>query len=168
MSDKDDWARGYARQSQADFTTYENLQTQSDIPACHSLLFLQMACEKLVKAHLIQQGGDPTAFQTSHAYTAKTLPIVIRQELTIRGMKPSQTKGILTQTKHLAQEIELLAPAVRRAGQRPDNCEYPWEDEGGHLHVPLDWTFTPSQLLFAPAGRTVLKLIPTAINRLLN
>ena len=106
MSDKDDWARGYARQSQADFTTYENLQTQSDIPACHSLLFLQMACEKLVKAHLIQQGGDPTAFQTSHAYTAKTLPIVIRQELTIRRMKPSQTKGILTQTKHLAQEIE--------------------------------------------------------------
>lgn len=91
MSAKEDWVRGYARQSQADFTTYENLQSQSDIPACHSLLLLQMACEKLVKAHLIQQGGDPTAFQTSHAYTAKTLPIVIRQELTIRGMKPSQT-----------------------------------------------------------------------------
>ncbi|MGP0063486.1 MAG: hypothetical protein ACLQGP_07810 [Isosphaeraceae bacterium] len=39
---------------------------------------------------------------------------------------------------YLAREIEVLAPAVKRGGQRPDNCEYPWEDDAGTLHVPLD------------------------------
>jgi len=127
-----------------------------------------MACEKLAKAHLIHQGGDPAAFQTSHAYTAKTLDIVIRYELTIRGFKPRQAAAILSHTKRMAQEIELLAPAVKRAGQRPDNCEYPWEDNNGQVHVPLDWSFIPSALLFEPAGRTLLKLIPAAIDRLLH
>ena len=164
----DDWIRGYARQSKADFETFLKLQSQPDIPACHHLLFLQMACEKLVKAHLIGHGGDPRSVQTSHAYTAKTLDIVIRHELTIRAIKQPQAKWILKYTKLLAQEIELLAPAVKRAGQRPDNCEYPWEDESGQVHVPLDWTFAPSSLLLAPAGRTLLKLIPNAINRLLH
>jgi hypothetical protein len=54
-------------------------------------------------------------------------------------------------SKHLAREIELLSPAVTDDGQRPDNCEYPWEDAGAQLHVPLDWTFAPSGLLTAPA-----------------
>ena len=46
-------------------------------------------------------------------------------------------------------------------------CEYPWEDERGQLHVPLDWTFTPSHLLTAGAGRTFLKLVHEAIFRFL-
>jgi len=66
----------------------------------------------------------------------------------------------------LASEIEVLAPAVTRNGQRPDNCEYPWEDAGAVLHVPLDWTFTPSELLVQHAGRSALKLIVGAIDRL--
>jgi len=168
VSAADEWVRGYARQSQADFETFLKLQSRSDVPACHHLLFLQMACEKLAKAHLIHQGGDPAAFQTSHAYTAKTLDIVVRYELTIRGFKPRQAAAILSHTKRMAQEIELLAPAVKRAGQRPDNCEYPWEDNNGQVHVPLDWSFIPSALLFEPAGRTLLKLIPAAIDRLLH
>ncbi len=167
MSSADEWVRGYARQSQADFETFLKLQSRSDVPACHHLLFLQMACEKLVKAHLIHQGGDPAAYQTRHAYTARNLELVIRHELTIRGFKRSQAAAILGHTKRMAQEIELLAPAVKRAGQRLDNCEYPWEDANGKVHVPLDWRFIPSTLLLEPAGRTLLKLIPTAINYLL-
>ena len=80
MADHAAWAVGYARQSQADFQTFEKLQPMS-VPECHKLQFLQMACEKLVKSH-------------------------------------------------------------------------------------LDWTFTPSDLLLQHAGRTALKLIGGAIDRL--
>jgi hypothetical protein len=61
----------------------------------------------------------------------------------------------------------VLAPAVKRGGVRPDNCEYPWEDDAGLLHVPLDWSFYPAQLIIIPAGRTFLKLVRCAIERLL-
>jgi hypothetical protein len=73
----------------------------------------------------------------------------------------------LHHARHLAQEIEVLAPAVKRGGQRPDTCEYPWEDGNGAVRVPLDWTFAPAQLLMIPAGRSILKLIRFAINQLM-
>lgn len=167
MSKPDDWAKGYARQAGADFDTWNLLQGHSDVPICHKLLFLQMACEKLTKAHLCKAGSDARQLQTSHAYIAKNLPIVIRQQLFQSGIRPQAQVWVLQHCKHLAQEIEMLAPAVKRGGQRPDNCEYPWEDGGGRLHVPLDWSFVPAKLLIAPAGRTFLKLTREAINRFL-
>jgi hypothetical protein len=165
MSTADEWANGYARQAWADFETWERLQDIDAVPECHKLLFLQMACEKLTKAHLCKAGSDPTKLQSSRAYIAKNLPIVIRQQISLT--KPRNASWVLAHSEHLAREIEMLAPAVKRGGQRPDNCEYPWEDDGGLLHVPLDWEFTPSNLLLAPAGRTFLKLVREAISRFL-
>jgi hypothetical protein len=165
MSTPTDWARGYARQASADFETWETLQAIDSVPECHRLLFLQMSCEKLTKAYLCGVGSDPGDIQKSHAYVAKNLPIIIRRQVELSN--PKSADWLRTYSRHLAQEIEMLAPAVRRGGQRPDNCEYPWEDEGGRLHVPLDWSYTPSTLLLAPAGRTFLKLIREAIARLL-
>ena len=166
MSTRDDWAKAYARQAQADLDSWTRLDRDSAALACHQLLFLQMACEKLTKAHLCVQGSDPRDLQSSHAYVARNLPIVFRQLLSA-GLKVNNPKWLLTHVKHLAYEIELLAPAIRRGGKRQDNCEYPWEDESGQLHSPLDWTFAPSRLLLAPAGRTFLKLLRVAIQRLL-
>jgi hypothetical protein len=79
MADHAAWAVGYARQAQADFQTFEKLQAMP-VPECHKLQFLQMACEKLVKAHLCSDKADPSGLQTSHAYVAKTLPVVLRQQ----------------------------------------------------------------------------------------
>jgi len=166
MATSAEWAIGYARQADADFKAFGAVQ-DLPIPECHRLLFLQMACEKLVKAHLCGQGKDPVHVQTSHAYIAVHLPIVLRQQavfVNYRGKKATESLG---HAKRLAQEIELLAPAVKRGGQRPDNCEYPWEDTAGTLHVPLDWSFLPSALIVMPAGCTMLKLIRGAIDRLL-
>jgi hypothetical protein len=165
MSTASEWAKGYARQARADFETLEKLRSIDAVPECHRLLFLQMACEKLTKAHLCQAGSNPADLQSSHAYIAKNLPIIIRQQISLS--KPKNARWVLGHSEHLAREIEMLAPAVQRGGQRPDNCEYPWEDEGGLLHVPLDWTFTPSNLLHAAAGRTFLKLVHEAIARFL-
>jgi len=57
MADHAAWAVGYARQAQADFQTVEKLQAVS-VPECHKLQFLQMACEQLVKAHLLRSAHD--------------------------------------------------------------------------------------------------------------
>jgi hypothetical protein len=79
MADHAAWAVGYARQDQADFQTFEKFQAMT-VPECHKLQFLQMACEKLVKAHLCFEKADPSGLQTSHAYITRTLPVVVRQQ----------------------------------------------------------------------------------------
>lgn len=160
-------SRGYARQALADLDRYESLAFAGTVPVCHRLQFLQMACEKLVKAYLCRQGTDPAALQGSHAYVAGTLPIVLRLQATLVNFRGRHARWVLQHAAHLAREIEVLAPAVKRGGGRPDNCEYPWEDDTSQLHVPLDWTFYPAQLLAARAGRAFLKLVRGANERLL-
>ncbi len=168
MATNEEWAGGYARQAEADFTTFLELQGQAHLPQCHKLQFLQMTREKLVKAHLIQGGADPETLQASHAYVAGTLPVVIRQQMLISGVATHAASWNMEHARLISEEIEMLAPAVTRGGTRPDNCEYPWEDAGATLHVPIDWTFRPSGLLLAKAGRTFLKMIRDAIERFLD
>lgn len=168
MSEPADWALAYARQADADFRAWELYERHPEAVAaeCHKLLFLQMACEKLCKTHLIRGGTPPEALQDSHGYIANPLPIVIRREIISSGQTLRKMQGVLNQVRHLAKEIDVLNPAVRRNGHRPDNCEYPWE-AGDDVCSPLDWTFHPLRLITAPAGRTFLKLLRGAINRIL-
>ncbi len=56
MNHNVEWTIAYSRMAQADFRTWNDLQGQ---PECHKRLFLQMACEKLVKANLCDSGIDP-------------------------------------------------------------------------------------------------------------
>ena len=169
MSTPADWLVGYTRQADVDFRAWELYEKlpQALAAECHKLQFLQMACEKLCKAHLISNSAFPRDLQSSHAYIARGLPIVIRQQILDMRQNLNGMQGVLRHVRHLAQEIEVLNPAVDRDGRRPDNCEYPWDDSGGTLRSPLDWAFTPSQLLLVPAGRTFLKLLRAAIDRLL-
>lgn len=167
MSNHVDWVVGYAKQAMADFLAWNVLQSNPRVATCQRLHFLQMACEKLVKAHLCQAGSIPEVLRTSHAYVAKNLPIIARQHLAkMRRKPPSRHDVLLRQIKHLAREIELLAPAVDDNGQRPDNCEYPWS-VGGQVLVPAEYPFGNLSLLTAPAGRTLLKILHDAIVRLL-
>jgi hypothetical protein len=167
MATPTEWSRGYARQARADLIQFERSQAAEHVEVCHKLQLLQMACEKLVKAHLCGEGTDPKRLQTSHAYVAGTLPVVLRQHAIAIGFRGKNARWVLQHAKHLAQEIEVLAPSVKRGGDRPDNCEYPWEDDVGRLHVPLDWSFYPARLIEIPAGRAFLKLVRGAIEALL-
>ncbi len=63
MATPAEWARGYARQAQADFRAWQALEVDEHVHPCHRMLFLQMACEKLCKARLIDAGTPPTALQ---------------------------------------------------------------------------------------------------------
>lgn len=167
MSDQNDWARAFAKQAKADFEAWNSLSKRARVASCHRLHFLQMACEKLAKAHLCRGGSDPSKLQASHAYVARNLPIIVREQLIrLTGKRPKRSDFVLKHAKHLAREIELLAPAVDDGGRRPDNCEYPWEDEGGNIHVPFEHSFSALGLVAGPAGRTFLKLVGEAINSL--
>jgi len=159
------WAGGYARQAHADFQTWQAMETDETAQACHRMLFLQMACEKLCKARLIEGGTPPESLQTSHGYIANPLRLIIRAQLEFMGENLRARAGLLNFTRHLAQEIEVLNPAVDRNGQRPDNCEYPWEDARTVLHSPLDWSFAPLRLLRDRFGPTFVKVLRAAINR---
>lgn len=126
-----------------------------------------MACEKLCKAHLCGNGTDPDDLQSSHAFIAGPLPIIVRQQFARLGGKESRSHSqTLRQVRQLAREIELLAPTVTNGNRRPDNCEYPWEI-GGLLFVPVEFSFPNLNLLEQRAGRLLLKLIPAAIDELL-
>lgn len=166
MGDASDWSRAYARQAEADLATWERLLRDRTVPECHRMIFLQMACEKLAKAHLCRIGGKIERLQSSHIGTAKTLPAIILQRL-VPTRKGSDTRRILAYSRQLCGEIEMLAPSIHREGRRPDNCEYPWEDRDGRIYSPLDWSFTPADLLLAPIGPTFLKLVKEAVAELL-
>lgn len=165
MATSDEWGTAYARQAQADFAAWSTLQA-ADLPECQKLHFLQMACEKLTKAHLCKSGTDPGHVQTSHAYIKKNLPTVLRDQLDVENYKTKVVRDIMRYVKRLAGEIEVLAPAVNEGGKRPDNCEYPWEDGNKNLRVPMDHTFFTDELLMGRHGRTILKLIGASIDRL--
>ena len=169
MSTSAEWRGAYARQADADFRAWELYERYPEAVAteCHKLLFLQMACEKLCKAHLLSRSVSPRALQTSHAYIAGVLPVIVREQILRMRQDLNGLNGVMQQVSYLANEIEVLNPAVDRDGRRPENCEYPWDDAAGVLHSPLNWTFHPSRLLIAPTGRTFLKLVRIAISRVI-
>jgi hypothetical protein len=165
MATPDEWGRAFARQGRADFDAWNVLQG-SELPECQKLHLLQMACEKLAKAHLCKAGSRPGDIQTSHAYIAKNLPLILREQLELERYAPGVIRGIVQFVRRLAREIELLSPSVDDGGKRPDNCEYPWEDGHGKLWIPAEYHFFTNQLLLERHGRNVLKLIAAAIQRL--
>ena len=81
------------------------------------------------------------------------------------GERLSARAGLLKLARHLAAEIEVMNPAVDRNGQRPDNCEYPWENGALALHSPLDWDFNALHLLRDRFGPSFVKILQLAIDR---
>jgi hypothetical protein len=142
------WNIAFAKQGLADFEIWELLEgnpvplpKEYTVPPCQKLHFLQMACEKLCKSHLIEISSvEPEKHQDSHGYTAKNLTMIVRQELSYLSNPPTNGSYLLSQCQPLAREIELLHPSMDKGGKRRDNCEYPWV-HGGVLRVPLTcWT----------------------------
>jgi hypothetical protein len=167
MNKPKDWATAFARQADADLRAWELYQQHPKAVAaeCHKLLFLQMACEKLCKAHVIRAGiRKAEDVQGSHGFVEKHLPSIMKQEIAITQDFSGNSHWAMSQIRQLCGEIEILNPAMKRANRRPDNCEYPWE-AADHVLSPLDHQFIPTQLLTANYGRTFLKLLRRAINR---
>jgi hypothetical protein len=157
------WSKAFARQSQSDFEARDHLLQNARLPQCHQLHYLQMAMEKLAKAHLVAEGSDSTTIQGSHAYIAKVIPLIVRQML-------SRTSGkgqawVVDAIRQLTRKIELLAPAVDDGGAVPSNCEYPWQTANGEIVTPADHDFK-LDLIFEKAGITMIKAVRARANEL--
>lgn len=152
MSLRKDWVNSFARQADADLKAWELYQRHPSAVAaeCHKLLFLQMACEKLCKAQLINAGvHTPDDVRRGHGFIAKHLPVIMRQEVANTREFPKNRDWSISQILQLCGEIEILNPSMTRDNRRPDNCEYPWQ-VAKQVISPLDHRFFPTQLLTAP------------------
>jgi hypothetical protein len=135
----DQWARGYALQALSGLGAREAL-VNANAEKCHRLHFLQMAVEKVCKAHLTVASGHNHVRKT-HAYMMGTFPVIARQFYgklndgnKIRGWE-------LSEIRRLAREIQLLAPACNEGDFREDNSEYPWADASGNVCIPCEYSF---------------------------
>ncbi|MFO0810859.1 MAG: hypothetical protein U0746_19700 [Gemmataceae bacterium] len=162
-----EWSLGYARQADADFRSWERLRRAKGVPECHCLLFLQMACEKLTKAHLCRAGTPPALLQTSHAYTAKNLPVIVRQQVGFSALSRRSAGWVNAKVKPLAREIELLAPAVSAAATGPTTAST--RGPTRPASCGCRWTGRSCRRNCSPraGGRVFLKLIRDAIDRFL-
>jgi hypothetical protein len=148
-----DWSRAYAKQALSDLDAREKL-TLAGAHKCHRLHFLQMAAEKICKAHLTKVNGHENIRKT-HAYVKRNLPIIARQFYTRMNDENRMAQWEVHQIEQLAGEIELLAPACDDGGTRLDNSEYPWEDGHGDVQIPSEHNFPNID----DESRTIVRLI---------
>lgn len=148
-----DWARAYAKQALSDLDAREKLAL-AGADKCHRLHFLQMAAEKVCKAHLTVVNGHERVRKT-HAYVEKNLPIIARQFFTRSNDENRMAQWEVRQIEGIAGEIELLAPACDDGGTRRDNSEYPWKDGHGDVQTSCEYSFPNVD----DESRTIVRLI---------
>lgn len=149
----EDWARGYAKQALSDLRAREAL-VQTNAERCHRLHFLQMAAEKTCKAHL-SKANRRDKVRKSHACVERILPIIARQFYAVMNNNNQIARWEISQIRHLAHEIEVLAPACDDGDVRRDNSEYPWEDRKGEIRIPCEYGFPNID----DGARTIIRLI---------
>src|SRR5947208_15364932 len=105
MIEPAEWVKAYARQADADLKAWELYEKNPEAVAaeCHKLLFLQMACEKLSKAYLIQSKKPPEDLQGSHGDIAKNLRIIVKPQIIHLRQNLKGMQGVLTLVRHLAE-----------------------------------------------------------------
>ena len=150
-----DFAWAYARQACGDLIARGVLLSVPELPDCHQLHFLQMACEKLCKAHLWSERDD---VKFTHNCITGPLPDILDHQLKLEGTNKSSRKRLRKLFSYFAQEIEYLAPSVTKNGQRPDNVEYPWKDHSGNVYIPLDFVFSTLNLKLNPGPQFIQTL----------
>jgi hypothetical protein len=148
-----DWARAYAKQALSDLDVRDQLAI-AGAHKCHRLHSLQMAAEKVCKAHLTPANGHENVRKT-HAYIEKNLPIIARLFYSSANDDNPMARWETQEIKRLAGEIQVLAPACDAEGARPDNSEYPWRDGHGDVRTPCEYKF-PN---IGDESRTIIRLI---------
>jgi hypothetical protein len=160
------WAAAYARQAKSDLDAREQLLRDDRPPACHQLHFLQMAAEKLCKAHLSARGQPQDVLEASHAFVAGPLPVIVRQIIARDAQRLQRDTWVLKAVRKLCRQIELLHPQVDDNQRVPSNAVYPWRGPDGHVIAPRDHPFELT-LLREKAGATLLKIMTAVADELI-
>lgn len=159
------WATAFAAQSQSDWEVYKILSAEPYIPVCHSLHYLQMACEKIAKAYRCRDTSAPLDDLLSrHVGFAKFMSSFLGSPSMKKayGRRNAQRLVLTQVARTLAREIEKLAPAVDRSAF-PENAEYPWLS-GDEVVAPCSYRYPALSLLRTSGGRAVLNLVARAIH----
>ena len=165
------WQNAYALQAQSDMEVYERLSSQTGLPECHRLHYLQMALEKAAKAYYwstVPSGLADSRLNRSHQVVEKILAAVVKDRLRVGNKGVVPKKSVMKDVRLFCREIDLLAPAVNPDEDRADNCEYPWpiKDADGNvssIRSPLRHSFSVSDFLRSGRGRIVLKVAKVVI-----
>jgi hypothetical protein len=163
------YAQAFYDQAWSDWQIYKHLARSEKVPRCHSLHYLQMACEKLGKAYrLRRRDADVDANVTRHVGFTKFVNEFLRSPAIMADYigRAAQHREVCIRASAIAREIEKLAPAIDRA-HSPENAEYPWEQGDwetgtGEVLVPCRYSFPSLSLLDAPGGGTFMKLMARA------
>jgi hypothetical protein len=157
------FADAFYRQASSDWQTFELLLEKKDLPLCHALHYLQMACEKLAKAYRLRDTSCAIDKVTSkHTGFEKFINAFLRSPALIAEYKGrlARHQAVCASAKKFARAIEKLAPANDKATS-PENAEYPWE-RGGKVLTPCEYAYPALSFLKAEGGRAFLNLITRA------
>jgi len=143
-------------QAKTDFLVFERFRTDSSLPACHALHYLQMATELLGKAHAWKNGSGAN---THRAFVGFLRSLVTNREaqkqLGFEGQNSSR-RNLIRNSVPLAENIEDLAPALAQDGPNP---EYPWPRADPQT-APVEHSFPIwKELQGAANGRKFLALV---------
>lgn len=153
----------FLKQGRADYELCQHLQATSQA-RCHWLHALQMACEKTAKAYHAAAGSTLDELKESHLVFSAYLD-KLKRNRAIRMLLPQEWQRAdqyyWQQLRPIASAIERLVPGRHNTGE---NAEYPWEDAGRSIHIPLEHPFSEiiRQLNNAP-GRNLIKLLNQSI-----
>lgn len=163
------YAQGFYDQAWSDWQAYGVLARAKELPRCHPLHYLQMACEKLGKAYRLRNPrADVDAIVTRHVGFTQFINEFLRSPAVMADYdgRRARHKVVSKTSSALAREIEKLAPAIDRT-HSPENAEYPWEHgdwekETGQVLVPAAYDYPALSLLYTPGGRAFMNLVERA------
>jgi hypothetical protein len=159
------WADAYARQARSDWDVYRALAGNREIPPCHPLHYLQMACEKIAKAYRWRDTfAGEHGLTHEHVAFSKFIQSFLGSPAVRKDYqgRVEQLRNLSKLCRKLAREVEKLAPAVDRVNN-PENAEYPWE-QGSEVVVPCDYGYPSLSLLGETGGRTFLNFVSRAFS----
>jgi hypothetical protein len=134
------WRQAFLIQARSDYAVLRWLR-RSNNDVCHSLHYLQMACEKLAKAWLTDRHDNPPL--PSHTALVRMLQTLKARPEVRRALRFADTnayKRYLDSLLELAARVEKLAPVSGGFGQ--PNPEYPWRDTlTGNVIAPALFDF---------------------------
>jgi hypothetical protein len=157
------YAAAFLTQAQSDWQVFRML-AGSPASRCHSLHYLQMACEKLAKAYRLRDTASPVdeivSRHTGFEKFVGAFLLAIKHEYAGRD---AQLTLLIRRSRGYAREIEKLAPATDRLAA-PENAEYPWE-ANGVVVAPCDYPFPSLAFLREPGGLAFLNLVQRALDQ---
>jgi hypothetical protein len=151
-----EFQRLFLVQARTDFAVFELLQYQLDLPACHTLHFLQMATEMLGKAHAWSHGPPASTHRALVGFLRSFRTNRQAQKQLGYAGRNENWRHLIRKSVPLAERVEDLAPALSPDAPNP---EYPWPRDAPQA-APAEYTFGIWQdLRKTPAGHQFLKLI---------